>query len=202
MDARTLRNILNSDFKLWEQAHTAEDGAVITKSLDLPYGIGVLQQSFEGVNNAEGRRNAAVIWGEIVREAVDDAIGEESVSARAAQASSRVSPDDGGDGGPSIPNPYYAGEEALFAEGPVQTLGEATEGSATAGSRLNDLRRQRSEYARRIRGLDLEIKALQAYVEVIDEAKKDAQSAQAGETHGSEAFPDGEPEASEYRSGE
>ena len=168
MNAEELREIYQSDFKLWERANTEEDGIVITKSLHLPYGIGEFTLGFEGVKDAAGRRNAAGVWGQAVRDAIDDAIGEDSVTARAAQKAPRVSEGDGGHGGLGQPNPYDAGQEEVPEKEAIPSFSGAAAGSTAAGDRLDALRRERDGCAKRIKGLDIEIKALQAYVEVMN----------------------------------
>jgi hypothetical protein len=168
MNIDQLRAIYQSDFKLWESASTVEEGSVITKTLDLPYGIGEVTLGFEGVKDAAGRRNAAGVWGQAVRDAIDNAVGEESVSARAAQKAARVSTDDGGYGGPSEPRQDDARQEEVPAEEAVPTLGGPSTLSTEPSNRLDELRDFRNQLAKRIKGLDLEIKALQAYVEVMN----------------------------------
>lgn len=193
MDADKLRGILNSDFKLWSEASTAVDEGVVTKTILLPHGIGEFTLVFEGADNAQGRRNAAGIWGKSIRDAVDNAVGEESVSARAAQGAARTSTNDGDDGRRSSTDAHDAAAATILAAEAVSTFGEVTSSYAVACDKLDGYTRRRNEAAKLIKGLDLEIKALQAYMEVMNaqEVQDKENRTPSGEVS-SEAFPDGE----------
>ena len=168
-----LRAILQSDFSLWEQSQTLdEDEKGLTKTVMLPYNIGQFTIRFEGINNAETRRGAVAAWGDSIRDAVETAIGEESVSARAAQKAARASYDDGGDGGLGSPDTHDAREEAVVEKEAVQASISPPTLSAEPSDRLNELIGFRNDLTKRIKGLDLEIKALTAYVEVLNECSQ------------------------------
>jgi hypothetical protein len=168
MNETELRSILHSDFKLWARADTEEDGSTLTKTIELPYNIGTFTLSFKGINNAEGRRNAAGIWGVSIREAVENAIGEESVTARAAQRAAQVSEDDGTHGGLGQPDPNVPKGEATSLTEAVPALSPLAEISTDPSSRLDELRRARDGHRKAAKALDLEISALTAYMEVMN----------------------------------
>ena len=86
MTPAKLNEILQSDFKLWEASSTTEDGDTLVKSVLLPHGIGQFELSFTGVTNGASRKAAMEVWGATIRDAVDNAVGDEAVTARAAQA--------------------------------------------------------------------------------------------------------------------
>lgn len=180
MNERDLRGILQSDFQLWERSETVEDGGMVTKIISLPHGIGDFRLTFEGINNAQGRLSAVGIWGQSIRDAVNDAVGDEAVSARAAQKAARVGPDDGNYGGLSESDPYDAGAVPVPAQETVSPLSEPATLSTDTSNRIDELRRFRVECAKRIKGLDLEIKALSAYLEVMN-AQQDTTETPRGE---------------------
>lgn len=175
MTPSELNSIIQSDFKLWEKADTVQDGGTITKRLVLPHGIGDFQISFEGVNNAEGRRNAAAVWGDAVRNEVDNKIGDESVTARAAQRAAQAGEDTSRYTGPGEPDKDDAGPEEVSAKDSVQTHGEVATFSTDPSDRYDELVRYRGQLADKIKGLDIEIKALGAYMEVLN-AQEDSET--------------------------
>lgn len=198
---RELNQMMQSDNKLWERSSTVEEGGVLTKSIELPHGIGLFTISFEGVKDAAGRRNAAGIWGESIRDAVNDAIGDEAVTARAAQRAATISEDTGGIISSSGSNTLRP--EQVSQEEAVPTLSTIATGGAASSDRLHELLAHRAalegtveDTLKRIKGLDLEIKALEAYMEVMN-----AQEVQTGTPEESEegviseALPDREPES-------
>jgi hypothetical protein len=190
-----LRAVIQSDFKLWEQSGTVTEGGTITKVVDLPYGIGHYELIFEGIKNAETRRNAAAIWGQSIRDVVDSAIGDEAVTSRAAQAAARASEDDGQDGRLINGHQNDARSAEVPTETSVPTLSSAPAISSDPSSQLDDIRRRRDEYLRIAKGLDLEIKALAAYVEVMNASKVQEKEDGNNEVASSEALPDGQSES-------
>ena len=168
MNDKQLRAILQSDFKLWEQAELKEEGGVVTKTTFLPHGIGKFELAFEGINNAEGRRSAAAIWGQSIRDAVEDAVGDASVTARAAQKAAGIGSDDGEDGGLGSPSTDDAEATEVPETDTVSTFSSTAEVGADTSSRLDELRAERDRLVRNAKRLDLEIKALAAYMEVIN----------------------------------
>ena len=175
MSPSELLEIIQSDFKLWENSETEVVGDTIKKTIHLPHGIGEFSISFGGITNATGRRNAAAMWGESIREEVDNAIGDEAVTARAAQRAAYSSEDDGAHGGPSEPNQDVPKGEAILDEEAIQALGKPTTFSTDPSCRLDELRAARDGHKEAASALDLEIKALTAYMEVMNaDTKTDA----------------------------
>jgi len=104
MNAEQLRAILQSDFKLWEAATSKDESPTsVTKVIDLPYNIGITTVTLEGMDDANKRRSALAGFGDYIRGLVDNAVGEESITARARQKAARDGDRDGGqsDGGGS-----------------------------------------------------------------------------------------------------
>ena len=161
MNENELNAILHSDMKLWEAAEDVPSASGITKKLELPYGIGPFEITFEGISNAEERRAALVTWGVHVRGAIEEAVGDEAVTARAAQSPARLreeaSRDVGGANTDGVRNqvPQASGQEAVatpnvFALGPEAVRDRVDEINST------------------IRRLRAELAGLNAYLEVMD----------------------------------
>jgi len=93
MNEKELRAILQSDMKLWDAAEESEEGGVLTKTIDLPYGLGETKVSFEGINDGASRRGALAGFGDYIRDLINDKIGDESVTARAKQNAAKASYD-------------------------------------------------------------------------------------------------------------
>ena len=167
MNVNTLRAILQSDFKLWENAETEVDGTAVIKTIDLPYNIGPFTLRFEGVDSGSKTRAAAEMWGASVRAEVDSQIGEESVTSRAAQkAALALPPTDiyhGGDGDGEAKSGQVPDEET------VPTYGQD---ALTTGDDIVDrLVRIRARIAGNKKALDRdsrELRALEAFKEVLD----------------------------------
>lgn len=170
MNSQELNEILQSDFKLWELADTAEEDGVVSKTLSLPHGIGEYTLRFEGINSADKRRAAATLWGESIRSAVADAISEESVTARAAQrAAYRVEDDDresdSSESSDREPAEVSGAEAVPSSSEDIDSIG------ADPANRLDALRGAIGHHEKRLRELRLEVKALEAYMEVINAQK-------------------------------
>ena len=207
---RELNQMVQSDNKLWENAETIDTGnGTLTKTLFLPHGIGQFSLTFEGVHDAAGRRNASGVWGESVRYAVEEAIGDEAVSSRAAQAAALAGTDTSrilsSDGSNTLRSEPVPSQEA------IPTLGEAPTSGATPSDRLHELVAYRAtledlitEAHKRLKGLDREVKALEAYKEIMNDSAKYESSAtqEDDEITISEALPDREPEPREGSSGD
>lgn len=168
MTLTELREIQNSDFKLWEAAKTTEAGGVLTKEVDLPYGIGLFVLNFQGVEDATTRRNAAAMWGQAIRDEIENTIGNDAVTASAAQRTALLGGDDGEDGGPSKPYQDDAEAAEVDEEEAVSTFSTPATFSANPSRRLDELRRARDGHAKAARAIDLEVQALTAYMEVMN----------------------------------
>ena len=169
MDAIELNMILQSDMKLWEMADrltTTKQGQLVVKT-ELPHGIGEFVITFEGVTDGIKRRAAAEEWGANVRAAVDEAIGEESVTARAQQAAARVGRDT--DQLHDVTGYDPEGPETVPDGPPVQAYEEAPDSAGESiASRYDRLKREAEYHLTRTREIAVELKALAAYMEVMN----------------------------------
>lgn len=163
-----LGNILQSDMKLWDMAvKNFNDKGQLVVFTELPHGIGRYEIIFEGVDNAIQRRAAAEQWGASIRGAVADVISEDAVTSRAEQALARTSRD-------ADQLHVISGADREFAKEmvdspPVQTHEERVNAlGKDPADRLDGLRGLCDEYTGNIRAMQQEIKALTAYVEVMD----------------------------------
>jgi hypothetical protein len=105
MDIQETLDCMNSDYKLWSKAESQElPGGRVVKTLNLPWGIGDVVVTLEGLNDAGKRRDAVGSYGEYIRGVIEEAISEDAVTARAQQAAARTKQDDSGD------SPIYSGE--------------------------------------------------------------------------------------------
>lgn len=178
--------IMQSDIKLWEQATTQTVGTTVTKSMILPFGIGEMTVSFEGVDNGIKRRAAAEQWGAMVRERIKDRIDDDAITARAKQQaairesereSQAVGHVDSGDGPEDASPVGLRGDEAVqapTATEPVQAYAlsaEADQGpeGTDFAARAEWLRGRIGEGEKQIRGWRRELRALEAALEVLKE---------------------------------
>ena len=180
-----IHGIMNSDIKLWEQATTEQRGTTITKAVVLPFGIGEMRVSFEGVDNGIKRRAAAEQWGLMVRERVKNAIDDESVTARAQQAaalreseeeSARLERLDSGDGDSNSTTVGLQDQSAVptaSKTGSVQA--HAFDAEADQGPEGTDftaraewLRTRIGEGERQLKGWRRELRALEAAINILD----------------------------------
>ena len=171
MNEEQLREILQSDFKLWEAASTTMVGADadrLVKEIDLPYDIGLFSVTFEGVKDATSRRDAVAQFAATVRNEIDNRIGEAAVTARAAQRPSRVGSVYGELSG-------IDGECAGRAEAIPDTEAVPTSGANPFASgddpvaRLDALREEFGVCVARTTVIRREVRALEAYIAVMQE---------------------------------
>ena len=179
MNEEDLREILQSDFKLWEAASTTLADDVtdrLVKEIDLPYDIGLFSVTFEGVKDATSRRDAVAQFAATVRNEIDNRIGEAAVTARAAQRPSRVGSIYGQLTG--IDGDSTSGRSPLPD---AQTVPAYGQGSFTIsddpGTRLDELREEYGVCLARATTIKREVKALEAYVAVMQE-EEDASEVQ------------------------
>lgn len=98
MEIREVLDIMNSDFKLWEQATSEDlDGGRVAKTIILPWGIGEYRIVLEGMTNADTRRGAVSAYGDHIRGLIDDRINDQAITSRAQVAASKAEPIDSGD---------------------------------------------------------------------------------------------------------
>ncbi len=169
-----LREIVQSDMKLWEKSDTQVDGTSVTKTLTLPYGIGDFSITFEGVHDAKTKRGAVEYWGEAVREAVNDVISDEAVEARAAQAAARNSERDGASDAESVPatdSPGVVRKEKQVDQAPDKGAEEAFTllgaSPADVASQLDSIRREQQRLRDRLLELEQQGRGLVAYLDAI-----------------------------------
>ena len=183
---------MNSDMKLWEGSTTEIKGTTVTKAIILPFGIGEMRVSFQGVDNGLKRRAAAEQWGLMVRDRVKNAIDDESITARAKQAAALreseaesegvVGPDSGDSDGneaterlqdqSSVPTQAKAGSVQAHAKHGEEDHGpQGTDFS----SRAEWLRGKIGEGERQLKGWRRELRAIEAALNVLDsEGEEDA----------------------------
>lgn len=94
MNEQELNEVLQSDIRLWEVADTVQhpDGAV-TKTLDLPYGIGVTEVRLEGMTDGIKRKAAFESYGNYIRGLVHEQTDDGAIQARAEAAAARSKQD-------------------------------------------------------------------------------------------------------------
>lgn len=167
MDIKEALDCMNSDYKLWEKAESKDlGGGRVEKTLHLPWGIGEVSVTLEGMSDAGKRRAAVSGYGEYIRGVVNEAISDEAVSARAKQAAARVEQRDSEDS-------VIVGGGTRVRDAAVQAptdaeAGEAHEGNATKPVGLREtLLARRSEiedeaefYVRRKAECERELKRL------------------------------------------
>lgn len=128
MEIKDALDIMNSDFKLWENAVSEELGnGRVAKTITLPWGIGEYRVELEGMNDATRRRSAVSAFGEHIREVINDRIDDESITSRAKVKSARVEQDHSS-------NSDGLGGELRVLESPVQE--EADEDTEEAHEEL------------------------------------------------------------------
>jgi len=174
MNEKQLQGILNSDMKLWELAETSEEGDVVTKTLDLPYGIGKTEVRLEGITDGVKRRTAVQGFGDYIRGVVEERIGEESVTARAKQAAAKVStnasyvPDGGGDDPFRPGGPLGGAAETIPDKETVASPNVVTFDHTQMANRASAIRERLEIYAEDMDTLRRELKGIEAYLEVYD----------------------------------
>jgi hypothetical protein len=183
---REFINMLNHDMKLWDMAEESPGAnpGEITKTLrGIPWGIGELEVTLSGITSADARRSAIATFADYVRGGIDERINDEAVEARAAQAAA-LAREDTGDIPVDVGGNTGSGEVATRTgevqeaprEGAVQTLGVPPRGDADPAARLLELRGYIddteglvAEARAGIAAARKEIKALNAYMEVLNE---------------------------------
>ena len=118
-----IQSIMQSDMKLWETADTEQPTPTsITKSLNLPYGIGETSVTLEGLTDAGSKKGAVAGYGDYIRNLIRDRTDDEAVEARAKQAAARAEQAD-------IENGVYVGTagvpSASLTQAPVQGAAQA-----------------------------------------------------------------------------
>lgn len=181
---REFLNLMNHDTKLWNMAEKVMDGSNMILTLrNVPWGIGDLEVTLEGMDNAIAKRNAVGAFAQYIRSEVDERINDEAVTARAAQDAafaranaSELSMDRGNDrgsagvAGAGAQVQEVANQKAVSPFGQIEALG------SHPATRLSDLRRfveqaeaviaEARDY---IAKYNKEIKALEAYMRVLNE---------------------------------
>jgi hypothetical protein len=178
MNEQELREILQSDMKLWDRAETTEEGNTVTKVLDLPYGIGRTEVRLEGLDNGAARRSACEGFGSYIRDIVNERIGDESVTARAKQAAAKASEDTGGVPDESGDDSARRGWEddggaASVPDSETVASHDVITFDVTAmGNRANAIRERLAVYAEDMDTLRRELRGIEAYLEVYNDRKE------------------------------
>ena len=85
MNESELNDALNSDMRLWDAAAKTDDGQdSISLLLDLPYGIGETSVTLQGLDNAEKRRDAIGVYGNYIRNLIENKVGDDAITSKAA----------------------------------------------------------------------------------------------------------------------
>jgi len=137
MNEEQLKKILHSDMKLWEAAQE-EDGE---KFLELPFGVGRVAISLEGIDDGAKRAAAVGSFGDYIRGRVADRISDEGITARVGSKAARAPVDE-----------------------PVTDVDAAQDPM----DRLKTLRQGRIEADQYIKSAAKEIAALTAYEEIMN----------------------------------
>ena len=165
--------LMQSDMKMWETAETEElGGGKVKKTINLPFGIGEVSVTLEGMTDGIKRRGAVSSYGEYIRGIIDECINDEAITARAQQdvaaargAADRLHDEDAASAGGGSPVPNAP---------PVPAHGEVFIPTAeTIVVRIDDLERELRDCEARSRTLRRELNALNAFKEVLDGQEAD-----------------------------
>ena len=179
MEIKEALDIMNSDFKLWEAATDEDVGpGVVNKTINLPWGIGDVTVTMEGMNDAGKRRAAVGSYGEYIRGLIRERTADESVEARAKQAAAKaeLANSEDSDGFDRL-QPVHAGPEGEeeVQEAPAETaervhgrpveepvgLGETLAARrAEVDERIGRLTAELDTACRELRGIDAALAAM------------------------------------------
>jgi hypothetical protein len=178
-------DIMQSDNKLWELAEKQDnsEGGITLTLRGIPWGIGDVEVNMEGLEDAGKRRQAVGAFAGYIREVIDEKIDDEAVEARAAQAAALASPD------PSellVDVGEHQGARGVGGKGePVQTMAreetvpsfeQPTTGQTDPAVRLSVLRDGVQRAQSYIASASTEIKALEAYEAIMQNASEEEAS--------------------------
>jgi len=140
MDIQETLDIMNSDFKLWERA-TGEDlgGGKVTKTINLPWGIGEVTVTLEGMTDATKRRGAVSSYGEYIRGLIDEQTNDEAITSRAQVHAANAQPTDSESGADSLGGGPERVREPSVQEGDVPQAGQAHKEHATRPVGLREI---------------------------------------------------------------
>lgn len=187
MEVKDALDIMNSDFKLWEKAESEDlGGGKVVKTLTLPWGIGEVKVTLEGMTDADKRRQAVAGYGNYIRDLINEATADEAIEARARQAAALAKPADSGG------SPIIGGEQrvrdAAVQEETHEVAGETHEhhakepvsiGETLAARRLEiedelDFYRGRLEAAEReVARLSRDLRSVERAIAAIEEDEND-----------------------------
>lgn len=167
-------DIVQSDMKLWDKSDTEPlPGGAVRKTINLPWGIGVVSVNLEGLNDGKGRRNAVGAYAEYIRDIVKQAIDDEAVTSRAKAQAARVEQANSGDG---VLSGTEGVPESTSAEEVVEGSDEALEEDAkqpagfgetliarrvTLEARINRVEADIARWRRELKGIDAAIAAME-----------------------------------------
>lgn len=162
--------IMQSDSKLWDYAETVQDGGAVTKTLQVPWGIGEVSVTLEGMGDVNGRRAAFSAFGEYIRGLVNDRISEEAITARAEQADKRTGATSDRQPDSTSPSPEESAE--ILSKEAVEAHDGPSTYSADPSIRLVELRAASDRAKAFIESTETEVRALEAYMEIINAEKE------------------------------
>ncbi len=166
MNKQEFLGMMESDSKLWETAETSAEGDKVVKTIDIPWGIGKTTVTLEGIGNVNGRRAAFSSFGEYIRGLVNDRISDDAITARAEQAAEKVS--ETSDRFIAIAGTSPVTTEEAFNKNPIPSFDEVGLQDQDPATRLTKLRRGCDLARAYIDDTTTEIKALEAYMEIIN----------------------------------
>jgi len=141
MNEQEFLGLMQSDNKLWAlSVPTVGLEGSETRCINVPWGIGVVEVTFEGTDDAAGRRAAFSAFGDYIRGLVKDRIDDDAITARAEQVTPKPSDEDGrwaDDGGSSGQGEEAADKETVETPAKVDL---SPEGLANYLTELKDAR--------------------------------------------------------------
>ncbi len=184
MNEEQLRAILHSDMKLWD-ACAEENGE---RFLELPYGIGRVAISMEGIDDGAKRAAAVGSFGDYIRSQVEDKIGNDAVTARAQQRAaddldaSRKPPVYGGiDNSPGRMDVESREVSNLSDQETVATPNVLTTGPKELARQTAELAERIKDYESHLDTLRFQLKAGLVLLEMYNDAPKNEKSRQPSE---------------------
>lgn len=174
MTKKEVFDIMASDMKLWDAAKTDKhaDGS-ISKTLDLPFGIGPHTVTLEGLTDAQKKRDAVTTFASYIRGLIKERIDDEAVTARAKASAARREQTDSGDsvsgspeGVPSsvIETPPISGTGETYqtdAQGDGDFGATLTARRTAIVGRIKRVEDNLAQWKRELRGLDAALAAME-----------------------------------------
>lgn len=179
-----LREIVNSDMKLWEYASVNPHPQGIAKTLILPWGLGERTIVFPPAKSAQEKVGQVEQFGATIRGWIDEIkrAGEEDRAERFAREARATENGPSPGGGAGSSEPAAGGAPQVADQAPVPSPVEVAETGPDFASRANALERairDEASYIRdahdRIKRWNKELTALRAAMEIMDAPEDDAE---------------------------